>query len=445
MKRLTATTVLRLMRPRRLAFYNAYRESQWWSTERLLADRDERLTVALRHACRHVPFWRDAAGAAGLDPDSITAADLGALPAVDKSEMRDRLDDFLADDCTAADRIPNHTGGSTGTPFRFFLDRRDVEGRHAIDMRCRNWAGWELGDRTAMLWGHLGDVKGRKSLTARLKNALLNRILTLNAYTMSEAAIREYRDRIDGYGPSILIGYASALAFMAGSLGREGLAPPALKGIISSAETLTDEQRATVESWCTAPLLNRYGSREMGVVAQQCKPDGGFHVNAERLVVEVLGPDGRPCADGEQGEIVVTDLENRAMPFIRYRTGDLAVVGGSCDCGRGLPVLSRIEGRMSDVLQTVDGRYISCPGPRLYSGGIDGIAQMQVIQEKRDALRVKLVPDALWNDERSAELQVHLRGLVGDVNVEIELVDEIPKTASGKYRFAISHLERPGG
>jgi len=211
--------------------------------------------------------------------------------------------------------------------------------------------------------------------------------------------------------------------------------------LVSSAETLDDEMRATIESEFGCPVLNRYGSREFANIAQQCEVGGGLHVFDYRIHVEILRPDGTTCDPGESGEIVITDLINAAMPFIRYRTGDIGTFSAEpCSCGRGSPLLSKVEGRVSEIIVGKNGKYYSCQSPRLFGADIPGIGQMQVIQDSLDLIEVKIVPEDTWSADSQQLLIERMLSLLGDVEVKVTLTDEIPVSASGKYRFTISSV-----
>ncbi len=196
--------------------------------------------------------------------------------------------------------------------------------RTANDLRGRTWTGWRLGDKQAVLWGHPRDNKVTHSVRGKLLADFVHRSRNMNAYNMDDGVIADYYRQLRDYRPAMMLGYSSALAFLADYLTRENLELASPRGIISSAETLTDEHRASIEGYFGCPLLNRYGSREFGDVAQQCEEVAGLHVFSDRVHLEILRPDGTTCDPGERGEIVITDLDNKVMPFIRYRTGDLA-------------------------------------------------------------------------------------------------------------------------
>ncbi len=441
MRRHLTATVLRTTHGDQWRHLQAMTAGQWLPASEIQERHDRFLAATLRHAVEQVPRYRDLAATAGLSASRVSAADLGLFPLVDKTVMTAEQESFLAADASAGDRISESTGGSSGVWFGFYYDRRFKEVRRAGDLYSRVLAGWRPGDPMAVVWGHRGDVAATAGLKNRVANALLHRRVTLNAYDMDDAAIESYVRRLERHKPRIILGYASSLAFLAEYLGRRGRHSIAPVGIISSAETLDDERRAVISAEFRCPVLNRYGSREFANIAQQCDRMAGLHIFADRIHVEVLRPDGSTCEPGERGEIVVTDLINNVMPFIRYRTGDLGVLSAEpCSCGRGLPVLSSVEGRVSELIVGPNGKYYSCQSPRLFGADIPGIAQMQVIQSELTSLEVKIVPDGNWTDDSRRQLVDRMQGLLGEVEVLVTLTNEIPPAPSGKYRFTISKV-----
>ena len=441
MRKLLAKASLKLLRPDRLAAYQQVQKSQWSSPVELTRIQQGKLTRLLTHVAGQVPFYQEYFAQSGAAAGEIELGDLSALPLVDKKIMIERERDFIAANAASADLLPSATGGSTGTWFQFYSDPRTVVLSRAIDMRCRTWAGWEIGDKQAVLWGHSKDVKALETFSGRLRNFLFNRSITLNAYDMDEQKLQEYAQALVSFQPVMLMGYASALAFLAEYMGQQNIAAPRIRGVISCAETLTAEQRDIIEAYFGCPVFNRYGSREFGTIAQQCEKVDGLHVSSEHLLLEILDPDGKPCAPGEQGEIVVTDLDSHSMPFIRYRIGDLAVPSNeTCSCGRGLPLLAEVSGRVSEVIVGVNGKYYSCQSPRLFGADIPGIGQMQIVQEVLEEIEVVVAPNELWSADGEQKLVERMRHLLGEVRVKVTLVDHIPPAPSGKYRFTISKV-----
>ena len=402
---------------------------------------DAMLVNVLEHAVRHVPRYRALAEAEGWKPEDLTADAILQFPRVDKKVLTESQADFLADDAADDDRIADATGGSSGVWFGFYYDRRTKEVRRATHVYSRLIAGWRPGDPFAVVWGHRGDVAATEGAKRRLIDSLLFRQKTLNAYDMDDVALRDYVACLVSHQPRLIVGYASSLVFLARYLERTGNPGIRPVGIVSSAETLDDEMRRTIETEFGCPVYNRYGSREFANIAQQCEEVGGLHVMGQRIHVEILRPDGSCCAPGESGEIVVTDLINGVMPFIRYRTGDIGVMADSaCPCGRATPVLANVEGRVSEIIVGKNGKYYSCQSPRLFGADIPGIEQMQVIQNSLDLIEVKIVPGKAWDDASRQLLVERMRGLLGEIEVRVAPTDVIPPAPSGKYRFTISSV-----
>ncbi len=321
MSSLLARALLKTMRPERMRLLKELKETQWRSPAYLEELNRTKLSALLLHSCANVPYYRDFCAQAGIDPASVGADDLASFPLITKKEMIDDQARFIDPAAPASDRIRNSTGGSSGIPFDFFNDRKSIESRMASDLRSRVWTGWRLGDPQALLWGHRRDNKTTHSFRGRLLAKYAHRSLTLNTFNLTSSDVANFHAQLQSFSPRLLLGYSSALNFLATYLRDHELVIETLQGIISSAETLTPEYRENIENVFSCPLFNRYGSREFGVVAQQCEILEGMHIFTDQIHVEILNPEGRTCNPGELGEIVITDLTNRVMPFIRYRTG----------------------------------------------------------------------------------------------------------------------------
>lgn len=213
--------------------------------------------------------------------------------------------------------------------------------------------------------------------------------------------------RLEKFRPKFVMGYTSSLATLADALLQSNLRlSRPVRGVITIAETLTPNRKKLIEEYFQAPIVNRYGLREFGSwSAQSCResPDQ-FHINTELVVCEILRPDGKPCAPGERGRVVLTDLHNFARPFIRYDTGDLAVAGGGrCSCGRGFPLMGAIEGRSLECVRTPSGAEISpvVLGHFLfvYHDNADTVRHYQLVQEGADRVKLLIVPGTGLNEK----------------------------------------------
>jgi phenylacetate-CoA ligase len=212
--------------------------------------------------------------------------------------------------------------------------------------------------------------------------------------------------------------------------------------VFSTAEVLHPHQKQIIsEALGGVPVANGYGSREAGFISHQC-PEGSMHITSENVIVEVVDAKGDPVGPGERGEIIVTQLDCLATPFLRYRTSDVgALRAEKCPCGRGLELMDVVEGRSNDFLIMSDGRRIHSSAIHAALSGLAGICNFQLRQESSGHIRVLLVVDGQWSEESQRKLETNLSERFGSgATFALEYCDEIPPSASGKYRYVISEL-----
>src|SRR5262249_37617325 len=305
------------------------------------------------------------------------------------------------------------------------------------------WSGWRFGERVAMIWGNPEYLK--RGWRGRLRNAVLERATYLDTLKMNEADLEKFALSLLRRQPLLMFGHAHSVYLFAEFLRSRGINAIRPRGIITTAMVLHRWQRRVIEAVFGCEVTNRYGCEEVSLIACECERHDGLHVNADGVYVEIIR-DGRPAAPGEPGSVIVTDLTNRAMPLLRYKVGDVAALAGRpCPCGRGLPLLERVEGREADYVVTRAGELIS--GISLtenFAMLVPGIAQLQIVQEAVDAFRFRVVRGPDFGDislRRVGELVYERFG--PRVAYELEYVDRIPQEPSGKYRFCISKVANP--
>jgi phenylacetate-CoA ligase len=242
----------------------------------------------------------------------------------------------------------------------------------------------------------------------------------------------------------VYIAYANSLYLYARFLEETGGDWHRPQAVITSAEYLDPERRAVIERVLGCRVFDRYGSRETGVIASECDAHDGLHQCAETLYLE-FARDGRAVAPGEQGRLLVTDLANPAMPFIRYEIGDVGAphAGGPCACGRGLPRMEMAGGRVTDFLLTPEGGIVSGAALTIYLiANAPGVVQAQLVQEVRDRILIRLVPGDDYGDATHAFFAEQIPRFFGTgMRYDVEEVAEIPSEASGKHRFSICKLD----
>jgi phenylacetate-CoA ligase len=203
---------------------------------------------------------------------------------------------------------------------------------------------------------------------------------------------------------------------------------------------LLEKERGDIQETFGCPVTNRYGCEEVGLIASECDRHQGLHLNVDHLFIEFLRPDGSPASPGEEARIVVTDLVNRGMPFIRYDVGDMVMSSDRvCECGRGLPLVERVTGRVADFLKRRDGSLVA--GVSLVERtltAIPGLDQMQIIQESMDRITLNIVPDESYDPESEKRLREEVTGIFGEgTQLNVVPCESLPQTRSGKYRFSI--------
>jgi phenylacetate-CoA ligase len=423
-----------------------------WPPDRLAAYQVSALRGILAFAQAHSTYHRARFAEAGADPAGVrTLADLGRFPFLTKADIRAHRDEIVARGTPdRMELVPFSTGGSTGEPVKFFVDRGRIANEWAMCWRARSWWGLDWGDPWIWLWGSPIELTAQHRFK-NLRDRLLNRRL-LSAFDMTEAQMRGYVDLIRRVRPRYLYGYASAVFFLAEFMLKSGLrlGPQDLRVVYTTADTLYPHMRTAIERAFGCPVAIEYGSRDGGFLAHEC-PKGRLHVHADRVVMETVRGT-QPVPPGEAGEIVLTELDARAMPFIRYRTGDVGTFDPEpCPCGRGLPVLKALQGRASDFLLARGGRLIHGESITHVLRDLDGIARFRVIQEVEDRLTLDIQRSSPEVTLPVAEIERKIHALFGyPVAVEVRFPAEIELSASGKYRVVRSELtgryfDAPGG
>ena len=418
--------------------------SLWWSAAQLQAWQMQRLRALLAHAARHVPHYRALFARLQLDPAAFRQpADLARLPLLRKADIAAARASFVS--ARAVGLRTFATGGSSGEPLQFMLGRRRISHDIAAKWRATRWWGVDIGDREAVLWGSPIELQAQDRLR-RLRDALLRTTL-LPAFAMSPARLDGYVQQLRRWRPRMLFGYPSALCRIADHAGTRDLPLDGLgvKVAFVTAERLYDEQRAQIAAAFGCPVANGYGGRDAGFIAHECL-DGGMHITAEDIIVEIVDGNGQPLPPGATGDIVVTHLATRDYPFIRYATGDVGALGTQpCACGRGLPLLHKIEGRSTDFLTAVDGTVMHGLALVYIVRELPQVRSFKIIQESLLRTRVLLVCVARLDDATRSTIVTGFQARLGaQVDIAIEEVDEIAAETSGKYRYVVSEVAQAG-
>ena len=418
-------------------------ERETWSRERWKAWQEERLSYVLHRAATQIPYYREYWQQRRKTGGKASWEVLEHWPILKKEQVRNIPQAFIADNCHPGRMYNLHTSGTTGTPLSLWQSRETVQRWYALfEARWRRWYGVSRHDRWAILGGQLVTPVSQKKPPFWVWNAGLSQ-LYMSSYHLALDNILAYFDAMRHYRVRYVWGYASSLYSLAQTALDQELDPPQLEVAISNAEPLYAHQRQAISKAFDCPVYTTYGMTEAVCAASECE-SGTLHLWPEVGMLEVLDDEtDEPLPSGETGRLICTGLLNADMPFIRYEVGDRGAIAPSdtiCSCGRTLPILEKVEGRMDDVILTSDGRRIGRLDP-VFKGEMP-IREAQIIQEQLDLLRVRFVPEADYSPANEKVLIRRLRERVGDVDVRLEPVNRIPRTANGKFRAVINKLEK---
>ena len=423
-----------------LALQYQFEKSQWWSAAQLDSAQLRQLDALLQHCWTTVPFYRERLETAGWTPATrLDMARWRCLPLLSREDIQSAGTTLHS---TALPKSHGRTqtiktSGSTGKPVT--VVKTAVEGLywHAFVLRDHLWHGHDFAQRLAVI-RNLGDGIALPPAGMQQRNwgaATARAYRTGPAFALNITATTEQQlGWLRRVRPGYLLTLPSAARALAQLSAEKRVALPGLKAVLTMGEVCSDDVRGAIRAAWNVAVQDAYSSQEVGYMALQCPEHEHYHLQSESALVEVLDESGAPCPPGRLGRIVATPLHNFAMPLIRYDIGDLAEVGAPCPCGRGLPVVTRIAGRVRNMLRLPDGGQI---WPLLTTQDFRDLApvrQLQVAQVARDQLEARLVVERpVTADEESQLRALIIKRLGHSFDVTFLYPPEIPRGPSGKY------------
>lgn len=431
MQRLTSPEV-----KRHLAIYM---QTQWLSKAELKHYQSQKLSALIHHAYQHVPYYHKLFDSLHLSPDDILEpADLQKLPLLRKQDVRKHLDELFATNIDRRKMNAMPTSGTTGSPITVYVTSHNAATERALNLRMRAWAGWSVEQKRATFTGYSVVPQGPQSLPWWREDWPEHRLF-LSPYHMTHENMGQYIEAIRTFQPSVIEGYPSYIGFLAQELENRN-EQLHVQAVFTSSETLFPHQRQTIEERF-GKVFDWYGLTERAASAAQCEQSDGYHVNAEKTIVEIVRSDGNVAYPGEHGEIVGTNLEEFGMPLIRYCSGDVSSLREQpCACGRSLPLIEQIQTRVDDIITTSDGRLIN-PAPLAGLFRSRSIDRGRIIQEDLTHYIVQILPATGYRESDSAQIVKGMHTVLGaDVQIRVDIVDRIPCQGNGKYPFIISKV-----
>lgn len=422
---------------------SAWRElerTQWLPPAEIRAIQKRRYRALIEHAAAHVPYYRDLFARQGLSAQDAGDLDgITRLPMLDKATIRANSGALRSE--RAGTLVKGNTGGSSGEPLIFYLGMERVSHDVAAKWRATRWWDVDIGDREIVVWGSPIEL-GAQDRVRAIRDAVFRTEL-LPAFEMSEAKLDGFVARIRARRPRMLFGYPSSISLIAQHALKRGIRMDdlGLRVTFVTSERLYDHQRQVIQETFGCPVANGYGGRDAGFLAHEC-PSGGMHITAEDVIFETVDANGQPVAPGHPGEIVITHLASKDYPFIRYRTGDVAVLDDRvCACGRGLPLVRELQGRSTDFIVARDGTVMHGLALIYVLRELPGIAGFKIVQESLDLTRVQVVRGDGFAADTPERIRAGIARRLGDgVEVQVELVDGIAPERSGKYRYVMSKV-----
>lgn len=412
--------------------------TQWLPRADLAQLQVERLRALLVHAGAHVPHYRALFAQVGFDPSAVqSVGDLAVLPVMTRFDVQ-RLGPALHSEAFAArDVYETATSGSTGLWLTFRRDAGYYDTELAFTWRYLRWLGVRVAWRHAIFYRAIMRHPSPDSSLPpheRYRNRLI-----LSQFHTDDGSLAAYVRMLDDFRAEYMTVFPTTLLMLTRYCAAHAPQVHRPKLIVCYSENLYDEHRREMEAFWGCRIFNRYGHSEGCVSAAECE-EGRLHLSAEYGVTEILREDGSPCAPGEEGRIVATGLHTTSMPFVRYDTGDRGVLAAEpCACGRGLPVLARVDGRGDDLIVGSDGRRVAAY--RAVYARTRGIRFTQIVQERMGEITVRIVPDEDYDVSVQDVLRANIAAQVGEtLAVRFEIVDDVERTPSGKIRLVLSRI-----
>jgi phenylacetate-CoA ligase len=412
-------------------------KTQWFSREELESWQFAKLKHLVQFAFDNVPYYHDRYRREGIHPKDIQSLqEFQSLPILTKEDINQHLDALVSTDLRSKAQL-NQTGGSTGQPMRFFVEDSFWWWNTALEFRGREWHGVHQGDKIAWVWGAQRDMPSWR-WPSRFK-AYIMRHRYLNAFSMTVDKMKAFAELLGRWQPTMLIAYPSALTVFAKYIQEHQITGIRPRLIETTAEKVTDSQRQLLEEVFQCKVVDYYSSRELGAIAYECE-EGRRHVYETRFLETISN--GGPVQSGQLGKIVVTSLNQFLMPLIRYENGDMGICEDTkCLCGRSLPILKEIVGRMNDFLVTTDGQFVHSQSVDYIIRVKPEVTRYQVYQPDRKHLEVRLVTkqivDQVWLEAARSELKARFGA---DMSITLRVVDDIALTPAGKHRYIISDV-----
>ena len=411
------------------------RDFSSWPEERRRAYQQSRLRDIIRYAAEHVPFYRTLLG--GRNLSGIRLAD---LPVIDKCRIRQDMDAFHGEHWARIPHITKESSGTTGEPFRYPLDRQAWAHIYAAMLHFWEREGYQYGERVVMLGSPTTLARGN-TWKVWLRNMMERHVFSAAGIDIDDATSLRRAMLASAAQGALWYGYAGTIAAMADAVATEGAPLTGPRLIVTTAEALRPEWRRRIETVFGAPVFDQYGCNDGGMMSQTCRR-GRFHVAENVSILEILDGEN-PCPPGVEGDVTVTNLHARVLPFLRYQVGDRAVLGeGPCPCGRPGVTLERVAGRKAERLMLPDGTELSSAPTSYVFERTHNVRRWQIVQTDPRHITVRLDVGPGYDEKEGRAIIEDLEKLCGQaLMVTLSTSEPITLTRAGKHLLVIRAFE----
>jgi len=423
--------------------YYQLRRNQWRPLSELENEQEKNLQNMVNFVYHNVPYYHKLFNKIRITPHEIKKIeDLEKLPILTKDIVKQNIEDFKPTNFEKIKYSEKSTGGSTGVPFRYRVSNYDRFFGWAILYRGWEYGGYNLGDKMVFLAGSSLNV-GVEPKLVKLMHEIVRNVKKLSSFDMGDSELTGYVDVINSFKPKFLRGYASSIYFFSNWIEKNHVkikhSPLA---VFTTSDRLYPQMRERIESVFNCDVFDAYSLNDGGVSAFECPEKKGFHIDTERSILEVVNENCEQLDNGE-GRILATSLHNYSMPFIRYETGDVGTASEDvCDCGRGYKLLKEVLGRSVDVFITPEGKNVhGWFFLYIFWKYCTGIKEYQVVQKTLNKIVIKIVPEDGFDEEQLKKIRETIRSKSENWDVDINFVDKIERTDSGKFKFIIREYE----
>lgn len=426
--------------------------NEFISQERMLSLQNEKLCRLIQHCYETVPYYHKLFLRLNIRPEEIrNKNDLQRLPILTKQIIRDNYNDLFSSATNPKQRKYASTGGSTGTPLKYCMDKREWSMQRASSFRAWESYGIQLGDKFFSLAGSSLTKKGQVLTSKGIYDKFIIRNHKYSSVNVDEESMKALLQEFKRIRPQVVRGYGSSLVVFARYLDKIGFNTDTVKVVLTTGEVLLPNYRRELERVFNAPVYDAYGAGDGGIVSHECI-NHRLHITEELCMIEITDKDGQVLPDGEIGYVTSTDLENYVFPFIRYQVGDMSSVSTeTCSCGRHTRHFGEIMGRAGRLVYNKQGVPISPTAlPMMLYPDLDyhkienqnlynKIDRFQIRQDSKGDIQVLLkLKDKSEENDQFSYIHTNFENQFVGSEVTLLFVDEIPVLPSGKEDYCVS-------